>query len=156
VGTGHVASPRCFRLPPQLAAVRRNVLIVSTDPAHNLSDAFGQKFGRKPTLVDGFSNLYCMEIDSSAEMEEMGDRAPGVSRPAAHVGVGGRHRRSTCLRALNAGCGRGCRWGAAGGHERHDARPGWCDTGHRRGDVVLGAHEPSEGEGMWVRVSEGE
>ena len=46
-----------------------NTLLVTTDPAPNLSDIFGQEIGHEVTAIDDIDNLSAIEIDPDTAAE---------------------------------------------------------------------------------------
>ncbi|MBI4317590.1 MAG: TRC40/GET3/ArsA family transport-energizing ATPase [Chloroflexi bacterium] len=57
-------------------------LIVTTDPAPNLSDVFEQPIGHSITAIQGVHNLWAMEIDPDSATQEYKDRALAPIRAA--------------------------------------------------------------------------
>ncbi|MHA1168515.1 MAG: ArsA family ATPase [Candidatus Hodarchaeales archaeon] len=56
-----------------LASKGKKTLLVSTDPAHSLSDSFGQQFSGDITAVKGIDNLYALEVDADKTIAEYRD-----------------------------------------------------------------------------------
>ncbi len=48
---------------------KKKILVFTTDPAPSLGDSFGQKLSNEPQRIKGFKNLWAMEIDAKAELE---------------------------------------------------------------------------------------
>jgi arsenite-transporting ATPase len=62
VGKSTIAAATAIEIAAQ--HLEKKVLIFSTDPAHSLSDSFGQKIGTEITVIAGIQNLSAQEIDA--------------------------------------------------------------------------------------------
>jgi arsenite-transporting ATPase len=70
-GKGGVGKSTCAAAAALALAESRRVLLLSTDPAHSLSDAFGQRFDNTPQPVRGVPSLLVREIDAAAELDRL-------------------------------------------------------------------------------------
>jgi arsenite-transporting ATPase len=64
----------------ELAAQRRRVLLVSTDPASNVGQVFGIEIGNRVTPIPAVPNLAALEIDPQAAAQAYRDRIVGPVR----------------------------------------------------------------------------
>jgi arsenite/tail-anchored protein-transporting ATPase len=73
-GVGKTTAAAAFALALARADRKKKLLIFSTDPAHSLSDSFGEEIGRFKNGVVGNANLDAMEIDPGEWFEELKQR----------------------------------------------------------------------------------
>ena len=73
-GVGKTTAAAAYALAVAEADPSARVLVFSTDPAHSLSDSFGEAVGELKRGVGGAANLDAMEIDPAARFEELKER----------------------------------------------------------------------------------
>ncbi|HEX6042986.1 MAG TPA: TRC40/GET3/ArsA family transport-energizing ATPase [Pyrinomonadaceae bacterium] len=70
-GVGKTTAAAAFALALARDDREKKLLIFSTDPAHSLSDSFGEEIGREKHSLGGNENLDGMEIDPGEWFEEL-------------------------------------------------------------------------------------
>jgi arsenite-transporting ATPase len=73
-GVGKTTAAAAFALALAKSDKSKKILIFSTDPAHSLSDSFGEKIGPLKKRVAAMSNLSGMEIDPSKWLDDLKQR----------------------------------------------------------------------------------
>jgi arsenite-transporting ATPase len=73
-GVGKTTSAAAAAIALAEVNQRSQVLVLSTDPAHSLSDSLGEQIGRLKKRVAKLDNLDASEIDPSAQFEEFKNR----------------------------------------------------------------------------------
>jgi arsenite-transporting ATPase len=84
-GAGKTTVAATVSLRLARAEPRRAMLLLSTDPAHSLSDVFGQQIGDRPTRIRrGPGNLHVRELDAAAALAS---RRAGLEAALNEVGA---------------------------------------------------------------------
>ncbi|CAM5235395.1 Arsenical pump-driving ATPase OS=Lysinibacillus sphaericus OX=1421 GN=LS41612_12175 PE=3 SV=1 [Lysinibacillus sphaericus] len=58
----------------------KKVLLISTDPASNLQDIFGQTLSNSPTKIEGINNLFAINLDPEQAAQHYKERMVGPYR----------------------------------------------------------------------------
>jgi arsenite-transporting ATPase len=64
----------------QITAAGKRVLLVSTDPASNVGQVFGEQIGNQITAISAWPNLFALEIDPQSAAQAYRDRIVGPVR----------------------------------------------------------------------------
>lgn len=79
----------------------KKTLILSSDPAHRLSDIFEQKIGDQVTPIEGVENLYAFEIDAHRCLQELRERCePWIKMILKEIGEGPQFLEKEVMREL--------------------------------------------------------
>jgi arsenite-transporting ATPase len=73
-GVGKTTAAVAYALALAAARPESRVLLFSTDPAHSLSDSFGEHVGEMSRGVAGVANLDAREVNPAARFEELKER----------------------------------------------------------------------------------
>jgi len=73
-GVGKTTAAAAYALALAESSDESRVLLFSTDPAHSLSDSFGERVGEMKRGVAGVANLDAREVDPAARFEELKER----------------------------------------------------------------------------------
>ena len=73
-GVGKTTAAASYALALAASKPESRVLLFSTDPAHSLSDSFGERVGEMKQGVAGVANLDAKEVDPAARFEELKER----------------------------------------------------------------------------------
>jgi arsenite-transporting ATPase len=73
-GVGKTTAAAAYALALAESSGDSRVLLFSTDPAHSLSDSFGERVGEMKRGVAGVANLDAREVDPAARFEELKER----------------------------------------------------------------------------------
>ncbi|MBL7183136.1 MAG: TRC40/GET3/ArsA family transport-energizing ATPase [Anaerolineae bacterium] len=86
-GTGKTTSASATAIHFARQRLDKKVLLVSTDPAHSLSDSLDREVGSTVTPIEGVDNLFALALDAEALLEEFMAQHGAVIRLIADRGT---------------------------------------------------------------------